>query len=70
MVEDYPDYTILVGNRISSIRTPINKMPLQVWKIACDINKLAAVVEDYPDYTILLGNRISSIRTRDNKIPL
>lgn len=30
MVEDYPDYTISVGDQVRSIRKPISKIPSQV----------------------------------------
>lgn len=30
IVEDFPDYTIMVGSEIRSIRKPISKIPLQV----------------------------------------
>lgn len=32
MVEDYPDYTISVGDQVRSIRRPISKIPTQVSK--------------------------------------
>ena len=30
MLEDYPDYTISVGDQVRSIRKPISKIPTQV----------------------------------------
>ena len=57
MLEDYPDYTISVGDQVRSIRKPISKIPTQVQHPSPSFSLL---------FTLLRNSRLCSVFTLDD----